>query len=571
MSFAEAIQFVINEAIRFVSPEAVAVEWVLVIWGALLVAAMPLPGAKPLRDWFVRLANHRRISILLCGSLPVIFRLALLPWIPIPDPSIHDEFSHLLLADTLAHGRLANPVHPMWRHFETIHVIQQPTYSSMYPPAQDSFLALGEVLFHQPWAGVVISVAVMCAAICWMMQGWLPPAWALYGTLLVILKIGVQGFWMNSYIGGSVPAIAGALLVGSLPRLKAKERNVWPAALFGLALAFLMNTRPFEGGVLAAAALVYLAPKSLAIAPWWREAKSLVPAALVLACGVLFTGYYNWRVTGSPLRVGYQVNRDTYGWPENLAFLPAKQPVIHHKVLQDMYLKEVNHRRIYDKPEKLIDNLVTRLFDNWTFLIGPLLTVPLLLTVQIVRDPGTRPLVCFVALIAGLNLFQMVLYPFHLGPVVPALFAIVTAGSRLIWIQLSRLSLGRGGMFMAVLAGGLVLIGTMKQEARALALPLAYWEIAAEPHREARAAIQDWLARRQGKQLVIVSYQPWHNPDQEWVYNGADIDGSKVVWARSMGPDEDAKLAAYFAGREIWRLDADSGVPRVIPYVAKKS
>jgi hypothetical protein len=509
----------------------------------------------------VRLADRRKLCVLICGALPVILRLSLLPWIPVPDPSIHDEFSHLLLADTLAHGRLANPTHPMWRHFETIHVIQQPTYSSMYPPAQDSFLALGEVIFNQPWAGVVIGVGVMCAAICWMMQGWLPPAWALYGTLIVILKIGVQGFWMNSFIGGAVPAIAGALLVGSLPRLKCEERSLWVSALFGLALALLMNTRPFEGGVLAMAVLVFLAP-----ALWRRGAKILIPAAVVLGCGVLFTGYYNWRVTGSPLRMGYQVNRDAYGWPENLAFLPAKQPAIHHKALQDMYLKEVNHRKIYDSPDNLIDNLVTRLFDNWTFLIGPLLTIPLLFLAPMIRDPGTRPLVLFVALIAGLNLFQMVLYPFHLGPVVPALYTMVAAGVRTIWIGLSRRSLGRGSTLLASLAVCLILTGAMKQEARALALPLAYWEIAAEPHRDARAEIQDWLMGRTRKQLVIVSYQPWHNPDQEWVYNGADIDGSKVVWARSMGPEEDAKLAEYFAGREIWRLDADSGLRHLTAY-----
>jgi hypothetical protein len=557
MTLHEWIQFAIQESTRFVSPQSVAAEWVLAAAALLIAAAIPLKWLGPLRMLLVEVANRKRTAIFICGALPILIRLSLLWWIPIPDPSIHDEFSHLLLADTLSHGRLSNPTHPMWEHFETIHVIQRPTYSSMYPPVQDSLLAFGQVVFHQPWAGVVMSVGIMCAAICWMMQGWLPPAWAFYGTLLVLLKIGVQGFWMNSFIGGSTPAIAGALLLGCIPRLRNWTGSRWPAALFGLALALLMNTRPFEGGFLALLALFYVGFALL------RQPRgTLVPAALVFACGVLFTGYYNWRVTGKPAHMGYQVNRDTYGWPENLAFLSAKQPAFRNDVLRKMYFKEVNHRTIYSSAKTLLDNFTTRLFENWIFLLGPLLTVPLLFLPQVWRDPTTRPLLLFVALMAFLNLFQMVLYPFHLGPVVPAIYAVVAACIRHMWM--------RGWRLAAVLPVFLILIGAMKQEAKALDLPLSYWEIAAEPHRDDRAILQDWLQRRPAKQLVIVTYEPWHNPDQEWVYDGADIDGSKVVWARALGAEQDQELARYFADREVWRLNADQRPARLIPYLSGK-
>lgn len=61
-------------------------------------------------------------------------------------------------------------------------------------------------------------------------------------------------------------------------------------------------------------------------------------------------------------------------------------------------------------------------------------------------------------------------------------------------------------------------------------------------------------------------YSAAHPPELEWVYNRADIDGSKVVWARDMGREQNAELLRYFETRRIWLVEADLTPPRLSAY-----
>ncbi len=535
---------------------------------ALLVAfTYPRLGS----EWFAKaervlgaVARKRKTSVLLCGLLALTVRAAILPVLPIPIPYIHDEFSYLLAANTFAKGRLTNPPHPMWIHFETLHVIFQPTYASMYPPLQGLILAGGKVIGGHPFWGVWVSVGVMCAAICWMLQAWLPPGWALLGGLLPVMRFGVFS-WGESYWGGAPPAIGGALILGALPRIMRQQR-VRDAVLMALGLGMLANSRPYEGLLLslpvAAALLAWAAGKNRPPAPVLVR-RVVLPLFLVLAVVGVATGYYFWRVTGSPFRMPQQVNRDTYSIARYFyGQSPNLRPVYHHKALRDFYLNEF---RRYEEARSLggiVHETGFKIGLLWLFYIGPALTIPLFMLPWVVRDRRVRFLVITAAVsFAGM---QLVFFfaPHYAAPLTGVLLAMILQGMR--HLKAWRWEGRPVGPF---LARATVLICVVMLPVQVLTLWARAKLPAWQPDGIERARVLAQLSSLPGHQLVFVRYRSNHDVlAQEWVYNEADIDNAKVAWARDMDTAQNEELIRYYSDRRVWLVEPDEKPPRLSPY-----
>lgn len=553
----------------------------------LPVIALVRPGLVSLlfdraEQSFLRLARRPALSVTLVGLSALALRLALLPILPVPEPIVHDEFGYLLIGDTFAQGRVTNPTHPMWMHFETFSVIQRPTYQCYTPPAQGAMLAMGKVIAGDPFWGVWFSMGLMCAALCWMLQGWMSPGWALLGGVLAVLRWGVFGYWANSYWGGALGAIGGALVLGSLPRMTSLQRTRH-AITMGAGLTILANSRPYEGLVLsipvAVGFLIWVFnARGPALAVKFRRV--VFPLCLTLAVGCTLTGYYFWRVTGSPLRSPYQVERETYSSLPYLIWQPLRPPPSYnHQVIQAAYADEVEGFKFNRSWSGLVGIPITRAARIWRFFVGPILTLPLLmLAVVLPYGFGWRSIssqtrfMLLVAVTFGVGVFGMeatLFSPHYAAPLACVMLALVLSAMRRLrdWCPRGR----PVGLFMArATCAVCALMFVIRCLAGPMHITLSQSHVPAwdqrGPNSFGRAAVARDLQHFPGDQLVIVRYKPDHNAFAEWVYNEPDIDAAKVVWARAMTPLKDEELIHYFHDRKVWLLDGDERPAKLKPY-----
>lgn len=476
--------------------------------------------------------------------------LSLASW---PLPTVHDEFSNLLAADTFRHGRVTNPTHPHWEHFETFHVIHQPSYASKYPPGQGAFLALGQLVIGEPLAGAWLLSALATMAIYWMLLGWTSPKWAAVGGLVFALHPSIQIAWGQSYWGGTLACFAGALVFGAALRMP-HRLQVRDATAMATGAMLLAVSRPFEGLIFCLATGGWVAWRWLRDglpSDWQRFAlRCVAPQAMILAAGMTALGYYNHAVTGSALKLPYQVHEATYGMCPLFPWQAVAEPTYRHALIErfhrgwsmDWYYRQ-------DTPAKWLATKWGMAQVAARFFAPGVLAIPLLLLIfrphpwRTGRLAGPLAILALTLAITSVSIWN---YPHYIAPAAPIAILLIVAGLRQAHV-IARRSL-KGTRLVEILL--------VAQACAFVAAAISYAERGQGWGRE-REAIVRQLSGTPERHLVFVHYAADHNPLEEWVYNDAAIDDSPIVWAREIDAQHDNELMRYFSDRKVSVLEPE--------------
>jgi hypothetical protein len=286
----------------------------------------------------------------------------------------------------------------------------------------------------------------------------------------------------------------------------------------------------------------------------------LLPAATVVALTLAFMGLYNWRLTGNAFLLPHVLNSRTYSSAGLFLWDHPKAPLhYHNQQFEDFYngWERADYNNSLDDVLRVSGEKLIRGGSTYFWWASALL-LPTMLCVF--RDRKMRlPLAIFFLVTAGF--FSLIWsMPHYVAPLASIIFLLLVQGIR--HLRTVRpfgrpIGLALSWSIVFLLAAD-VSLSVKKHECDPL-----IWTCQGDP---SRAAIAEKLARTPGKHLVMVRYSEDHNIHDDWVYNGAEIDAAKVLWARELDYEQNAKLFTYFKDRQIWLVTPDDDNTKLIPY-----
>jgi hypothetical protein len=367
------------------------------------------------------------------------------------------------------------------------------------------------------------------------------------------------------------------LVLGALPRLT-KNARLRYALLLAAGVILLALTRPYEGLLLCLPVAAVLGYRAIygkyRLSPFALAKIAFVPLSLIVAA-LVWLGYYDYRAFGNPLTLPYSVNRATYAMAPYFIWQSQRpEPTYRHEEMKSLYYEsEMKDFAAIHSIRSFVPKTIQKGWLALEFFAAYALLPPLIMLPRLFRDRRLRFLVICVLILAAGIVIMVYLIPHYLAPFTAAFYAIGLQCMRhlRLWTPEGK----PAGMAMVRLT---VTVCFVLAAVRVFSVPLRVtgpewpagnWVLmwsGPEHFGTERAQIETNLERLPGKQLVIVRYTHQRQPLDQWVYNSADIEGSKVVWAGEVDSASDPELLNYYRDRKAWLVEPDSIPARILPY-----
>lgn len=498
-----------------------------------------------------------------------------------PVAHVQDELSYTVAADTYANGKITNPTPAHFEHFETSHVLMEPSYISKYPPLQGMFMAVGQVVFGHQIFGVWLSCGLFAAALFWMLSVWTTREWAILGTIAMIALIGINSYWAQSYWGGMIASAGGALFFGGFRRLFEKL-STGSTVVMTLGGVILVNSRPFEGTLM-------MLPSLLILLIWVIRNKEntfskkftriILPGLVVggIALSAMFYQYY--RVTGNPFKLPYSVHHAQY-YPAPLFSFQEFNPNANkgNPRIRQIY-------DIYTKPPILDSILETGVPDSTVlrsvygfiyvnsatpfFLLSPFLFLFFFISVALAVKSskwfwlvGATIIFTFICMAFGVWWDQH----HYAAPLTCCFFVFLTEGFRRFYGS------GKDSQKRLILLTffGLIIGSFIYQELFAYKQPRMKKDFSADRvlledslanHKKIRIEVpkratffkdelEKIVEKSNERYIAIVHYADGYDFHDEIVFNKADIANAKLIWAHDLGAEKNKRLLEFYNQRK---------------------
>jgi hypothetical protein len=319
-----------------------------------------------------------------------------------------------------------------------------------------------------------------------------------------------------------------------------------------------MLTRQFESLILLASVLLFFAPD------WHRRARTAGIALLAMAPALVLTALHNHAATSSWITIPEALSQYQYGVPAALTFEPNATP--HRELTPEQAMDYKMQVAFRGAPQETLATYLLRLeyrvrYYRFFFLVPLYLALPFFLAS--IRS-YSQAWIALTPLVFALQVNFFPVFQFHYIAAVSCLFLLMAI------LGLQKLPPFAARLLILLCLFHFLFWFTV-HIFDSEALGYETWTAINHQNPERRIAVNNELTAEAGTQLVFVRYTPRHIFQDEWVYNAADIDASRIVWARDLGADENDKLRKYYPDRTAWLLEPDQHPPKLSPYQSERA